>query len=172
VRNDRLDRLDRVIGSSEVKLSYSDLVEESGLAPDLVDELRDLGVVGAARLRESRDSKAFDLTDLYALRAVARLIEMGLSREVILGLAQVYVSQMSALSKELLERFGSSGVDDAGKAAPEELGCVSKLGESEAAVLESQVALLMEHLHQRTLQQLRPRRRKRRPKRDRGHTTT
>ena len=150
VVHDRLDLLDRLLGHSQVTLSYAELVDHSGLPREIVDALADLGVLAQP---EKRGGVGFDPSDLSAMRAISRLLAAGMPTGVMLLLAQIYLKQMSALSEQLVNTFAGD-TDLSPYVSPEELNDFFARATEDVAVFQSQIDVLMEYLHRRTLEKL------------------
>jgi MerR HTH family regulatory protein len=150
VLHDRLDLLDRLLEHPNVMLSYGDLVEQSGLSPEFVSQLRELGFLTEP---EQRGGIGFDLSDLAALKAIGRLLEAGMPAGVVLIIAKIYLTQMRSLNEQLVKTFGGD-TDLTSFVSPVELEAFFERAITEIRMILSQIDVLIEYLHRRTIAHL------------------
>jgi DNA-binding transcriptional MerR regulator len=151
VDRNRLDLLDRMLGEAHITLNFSELVEQSGLPQDLVDELVAIGVLCQP---EQRGGIAFDEADLSVLRALGQLLDAGMPKGVILVVARLHLKHLWALSEEILAIFGTDNPDLGGDVPADQLRTFYSLASNDVGIFQSQIDVLMEYLHRRTLEQL------------------
>src|SRR5258708_3886275 len=68
--------------------SLEDLTEKSGLPPELIGRLRDIGLLAES---EALGHEVYDESDLDLLSAVAELREIGMTEEILVELGSIYV---------------------------------------------------------------------------------
>ena len=139
-----------MLGEGQITLTYSELVEQSGLPKDLVDELV---AIGALYQPKERGGTTFDEADLSVLRAISKLLDAGMPRGVILIVARVHLKHMLALSKEILAIFADNTLRQGADVPADELNAFFSLASNDVGVFQSQIDILMEYLHRRTLEQ-------------------
>jgi DNA-binding transcriptional MerR regulator len=147
--SERQDLVDGIF-AGEGGLSYGldDLVERSGLAPELVTRLRDIGL-----LRDPAEfgRDAYDATDLDVARAVAELHRLLLPDDILLALVSIYVRGVESMQLQVLDLFaGHTGPDW----DPEELSAFQHAAAGSAGRMLPLVTRIVEYVHQRTLQRL------------------
>jgi DNA-binding transcriptional MerR regulator len=146
------DRADLIEGifSGEGALSYSreELVERSGLDPDLVDRLHDVGLLRDP-VEFGRD--AYDSTDVDLLRTAAELVRVGIPDDLLVELVGIYVRGVEAMQQEVLALFrGETGP----MRDQEVLHEFQARAAGAAGRLLPLVSRIVEYVHQRTLQRL------------------
>ncbi len=150
VEENRLDLLESFFGTPERTLSREELVVESGLHRDTVDQLEALGFLPASK---ERGAVEYDSDDLRALRSVGELLTKGMPTEVLVVLLQTYLQQMANLKRKLLATFM-----DAGNLSPdlseEDVDAFITLAANDIDELIAVFDLVVQYLHRRTLQSL------------------
>jgi DNA-binding transcriptional MerR regulator len=127
--------------------SFDDLVTRSGVDADLVGELRDVGLLPDPT---EFGQEAYDETDLAMLRAVHDLLDIGMTREILVALAGIYVRQFRALQAEVHAVLAGETRDW----DPEQLRAM-QIGLTEhTAQLIPAIERVLHHVHQRTVQRL------------------
>jgi DNA-binding transcriptional MerR regulator len=127
--------------------SYAELVDASGVEPNLADELRAAGV-----LRDPADfgRDGYDGRDLDLLRAVAELRHAGLPEEVVVALGRIYARGVEAMQRDVFELFaGKRGGFD-----PESLAEFQESSAASSTTLLPLVRRLVDYVHTRTIQRL------------------
>jgi DNA-binding transcriptional MerR regulator len=147
----RLDLLDRLLGPSDVTLSYEELVAKSGIDPEMAQRLSEVGFLTQPL---DRRGLGFDRADLTVLQALAKLLASGMPRGVLLVLAEIYVEQMSQLSAAIVTTFGEQRHDLISVVSSEEFESFLEKLAGDFAVFEEQIDTLMEYLHRRTMERL------------------
>ncbi len=106
VAEGRLVMLDRLFGDPGPPRSRQQLVEESGLAAELVEELEAVGFINRPADRGATD---YDGADVRALQAIRELTEMGTPPAVVPVVMAVYVRHMRALQRDLITTLAGEG---------------------------------------------------------------
>ncbi len=147
--SERQDLLDGIFaGEGGHSYSLDDLIERTGLDPDLIGRLRGVGLL---RDPAAFGRDAYDATDLEMLRAVGELHQAGLPADVIVELVSIYVTGVEAMQSQVLELFSGTR----GPAWNEEtLASFQRQAASSAGQLLPLVTRIVEYVHQRTLQRL------------------
>jgi len=146
---ERHDLVEGIFGG-EGGLGYSlaDLVERTGVDPELVDRLRRAGL-----LRDPSEfgRDTYDATDLDVLRAVAELQRYLLPDDILVELVTIYVQGVEAMQSQVLELFAG----ERGPAwDPEVLAAFQTAAAGAASQLLPLVTRIVEYVHHRTLQRL------------------
>jgi DNA-binding transcriptional MerR regulator len=147
----RLDLLDRLLGPSDVTLSYEELIAKSGIDPEIAQKLSEGGFLTQPL---DRRGIGFDRADLSVMQALAKLLELGMPRGVLLVLARIYLEEMSRLSETLVATFGDRRAELDSVVSPEELESYFVKVTGNMEVFQAQIDIMMEYLHRRTLEQL------------------
>lgn len=149
LESERHDLVDGIFaGEGALSYSLADLIERTGLDPDLVERLR---TVGLLRDPSAFGRDAYDATDLDMLRAVGELSHAGLPADVIVELVSIYVTGVEAMQSQVLDLFSGTR----GPAwDPETLAVFQQRAASSAGQLLPLVTRIVEYVHQRTLQRL------------------
>jgi DNA-binding transcriptional MerR regulator len=149
LESERSDLVDGIFAEEgSLALSLDELVERSGGSPDLVDQVRDAGL-----LRDPAEfgRDAYDATDLDVLCAAASLERLGLPPDVLGELSSIYVEGVEAMQHEVLALFSG----ERGKSwSPEELRAFQGQLVGRAGELLPLVTRIVEYVHRRTLQRL------------------
>src|SRR5438309_8364375 len=144
----RLGLIGTLFPSGEGSYTRDELAKESGLPPELVDRLHEVGLL-ADPGREARP--AYDNSDLGVLSAVRSMLELGMPEPVVLFLARLYVNQFSAMEDDVLAVFSGRG----GVAWPEsERRAFTEQVPELIATLLPLVQHLLDYVHQRTVQRM------------------
>jgi len=128
--------------------SLAELTERAELEPELVEELRAIGL-----LPDPADfgGDAYDETDVAVLRAVGELRSIGMTDAVVVALGRIYVEHLVALQHDVLDML--SGNVDPGWDR-EELVAIQGNLTANAPRLMPAIDQLLSYIHQRTLQRL------------------
>jgi DNA-binding transcriptional MerR regulator len=150
VEDNRLDIMESFFGTPERTLTRDELVYESGLSSDVVDQLESLGYLPASK---DRGAVEYDGDDLRALRSVGELLGRGMPMEVLVVLLQTYLQQMATLKRKLLTTFMDTAniSPDLSEADVEQFITAAANNIDE---LISVFDLVVQYLHRRTLQSL------------------
>jgi DNA-binding transcriptional MerR regulator len=125
-----------------------ELVERSGVDPDLVNGLRGVGLLPDP---VEFGVESYDDADLALLRAVGELRSIGMTPEILLALGRIYVDRFTELQQDVLDML--SGKDNPAWSA-EELVTIQSQLTANAHRLMPAINQLLNHVHQRTLQRL------------------
>jgi DNA-binding transcriptional MerR regulator len=135
-------------GGSSTQYTFDALTARSGLDPDLVVRLRDVGFV---RDPTACGRDAYDGADLDVLHAVAELVRAGIPDDVVVEIGQIYATGVDAMEEQVFEVFtGERGRHW----DPDELAAFQERSAEAAAGLIPLVARIVTYLHQRALQRL------------------
>jgi DNA-binding transcriptional MerR regulator len=137
--------IDDLFAGSGRTFTLAELVERSGVEPDLVEQLR-----GVELLPDPAEfgRATYDETDLHLLEAIAELQKIGMPAEVLVELGSIYVRNFKVLQREVIDMF-------AGKTHAEwtpELRAAASGLSSETGRLVPAVDQVLNYVHQRTLQ--------------------
>jgi DNA-binding transcriptional MerR regulator len=137
--------IDDLFAGSGRTFTLGELVERSGVDPELVEQLR-----GVDLLPDPAEfgRASYDETDLHLLEAIAELQKIGMPAEVLVELGSIYVRNFKVLQREVIDMF-------AGKTHPEwtpELRTAASELSSETGRLVPAVDQVLNYVHQRTLQ--------------------
>jgi DNA-binding transcriptional MerR regulator len=125
-----------------------ELVERSGIDPELCAELR-----GAGLLRDPADygRQTYDAEDLELLRTIAELEQMELPKKAIVALGRIYADGVEATQAQVLDLFGTGGTTDW---SPGELDALRTRAARNSSELLPVMRRLVDYLHHRTIQRL------------------
>ena len=124
-----------------------DLVERSGLDPDLVARL---GAVGLLADPIALGHEAYDDNDLTLLRAVAELQAIGMTEEILVALGEIYVRHFRALQADVHGMLAGNDRDW----DPDELVAIQRQLTANSAKMIPAVDRVLNYVHQRTIQRL------------------
>lgn len=147
----RLHLLDRLFGEGDHALSRAELLEESGIAPEVAAELEAMGVLGPPELH---GALAYDGDDLTMLSTLQASVARGMPPAVAVALARVYQGHMDQLQQELFDIFtvGGSGLGPA--LTEEELDTFRTLAANDIDAFLADSCVFLEYLHRRGIQRL------------------
>jgi len=128
--------------------SLDELVERSGIAPDLVDAVRASGLL---RDPSEYGRAAYDGDDLDLLRVLAELHAIGIPRKAVVEMARTYASGVEATQSRIVELFTTGG-DLAWSGT--ELADFRAASAGHATELLPLTRRLVDYAHQRTIQRL------------------
>jgi DNA-binding transcriptional MerR regulator len=128
--------------------SLAELTDRAELDPELVEQLRAIGL-----LPDPADfgGDAYDETDVAVLRAVGELRAIGMTDDVVVALGRIYVEHLVALQHDVLDMLSGNanpGWD------PDELVTIQQNLTANAPRLMPAIDQLIGYIHQRTLQRL------------------
>ena len=127
--------------------TLEDLATRSGVAPEVISGLRDVGLLpDPAALGRT----AYDDSDLALLRAVAELQEIGMTTQVLVELGAIYVRHFRALQKDVHEMFAGVGRHW----DPDELVELQRHLTANTQRMIPAVDRVLNYVHQRTIQRL------------------
>jgi DNA-binding transcriptional MerR regulator len=128
--------------------SLDELIERSGVDGQLVNGLREVGLLPDPA---EFGGESYDDTDLAVLRAVAELRTMGMTPEILVALGRIYVDHFAELQRDVVDML--TGKDNPAW-NPEELVSVQQQLTANAHRLMPEINQLLSYVHQRTLQRL------------------
>jgi DNA-binding transcriptional MerR regulator len=140
--------IDDIFAGSGRTYSLPELIEKSGVAPELVAELHrvallpDPGEIG-------RD--AYDDSDLTLLEAIVELQSIGMPAEVLVELGTIYVRNFQVLQREVIDMLAGRTRPDWN---PEMVSAVQSRLSASAGRLIPAIERVLNYVHQRTLQRL------------------
>jgi DNA-binding transcriptional MerR regulator len=140
--------LEGLFSSEGRDYSLAELIERSGVDEQLVNGLRDVGLLPDP---SAFGGESYDDSDLGLLKAVAELRSIGMTPEILVSLGRIYVEHFSALQRDVLDMLS-------GKSNPawknEELVAVQQQLTANSQRLMPAINQLLNYVHQRTLQHL------------------
>ncbi|HTK17109.1 MAG TPA: MerR family transcriptional regulator [Acidimicrobiia bacterium] len=140
--------LEGLFTTGERGYSLAELIERSGVDEQLVDGLREVGLLPDPA---EFGGESYDDTDLAVLRAIAELHTIGMTPEILLALGRIYVDHFAELQRDVLDMLS-------GRANlawnPEELVTVQHQLTANAQRLVPAINQVLNYVHQRTLQRL------------------
>jgi len=137
--------IDDLFAGSGRTYTLAELIEGSGLEPDLVDRLHRVGLLPDPA-EFGRDD--YDETDLQLLTAIAELQAIGMPAEVLVELGSIYVRNFSVLQKEVLDMFAERTHAE----WPAEMRTSVQDLSAQTGRLVPAVERVLNYVHQRTLQ--------------------
>jgi DNA-binding transcriptional MerR regulator len=139
--------LDRLFGAA-TSYTLDDLEARSGVARDLIERLRGVGLLpDPAEI--GRDS--YDEHDLAALEAVAELREIGMTPDVLVELGAIYVRHFRSLQAEVHAMLAGATRPDWD---PDEMAEIQRRLTAASDRLVPAVDRVLEYTHQRMVQRL------------------
>jgi DNA-binding transcriptional MerR regulator len=140
--------LEGLFVTTGLEYSLAELTERAELDPELVEQLRKIGMLPDP---SEFGGDAYDDTDLRLLRAIGELRSIGMTDAVIVALGRIYVEHLVALQHEVLDML-SGNTNPAWDR--EELVEIQQNLTSNAPRLMPAIDQLLSYVHQRTLQRL------------------
>jgi DNA-binding transcriptional MerR regulator len=140
--------LERLFASGERQYSLDELVAASGVDRDVVDGLREVGL-----LPDPADlgREAYDENDLRVLRAIAELQDVGMTPQILVELGAIYVRHFRALQHDVHDMFaGRTRIDW----DPDELVSVQRSLTANTSRMIPATNQVLNYVHQRTIQRL------------------
>jgi DNA-binding transcriptional MerR regulator len=140
--------LEGLFTTSGREYTLAELTERSELAPELVEQLRTIGL-----LPDPADfgGDAYDDTDVAVLRAVGELRTIGMTDEVVVALGRIYVDHLVELQRDVLDMLSGNANPDWDR---DELVRIQGHLTANAPRLMPAIDQLLSYIHQRTLQRL------------------
>jgi DNA-binding transcriptional MerR regulator len=127
--------------------SFEELVERCGLDRELVERLRDVGLLVEPSVL---GHDAYDDNDLALLRAVAELRGIGMTEEILVALGEIYVRHFRALQADVHAML--AGQDR--EWDPDELVAIQRRLTANSRRMIPAVDRVLNYVHQRTIQRL------------------
>ena len=127
--------------------SFTDLMNGSGLDADLVTRLQDVGLLADPG---SLGHEAYDDDDLGLLRAVAELAAIGMTEDILVALAEIYVRHFAVLQADVHAMLSGEGRDW----EPAAIEAVQRSLTANTDRMIPAVDRVLNYVHQRTLQRL------------------
>jgi DNA-binding transcriptional MerR regulator len=141
--------LERLFGSENRRqLSLAELVEESGVSPEIVDGLRQVGLLPDPA---EFGAEAYDDADLGVLKAVAELQAVGMPPEILVELGAIYVRHFRALQHDVHDMLSGKTRDDWD---PAELVSIQQQLTANTSRMIPATDQVLNYVHQRTIQRL------------------
>jgi DNA-binding transcriptional MerR regulator len=128
-------------------LGLDELHERSGVEPELIAELREVGLLPDP---SEFGREAYDETDLAMLRAVRDLQNVGMTREVLVELAAIYVRHFRALQADVHAVLAG----ETREWDPTQLRDMQRELTQHTPQLIPAIDRVLNHVHQRTVQRL------------------
>ena len=126
---------------------FDTLVTRSGLDPELVARLREVGLLADPA---ALGHEAYDDNDLGLLRAVAELQDIGMTEEILVSLGEIYVRHFRALQADVHAMLAGEDRDW----NREEMVSIQKQLTANAKRMLPAVDRVLNYVHQRTIQRL------------------
>jgi DNA-binding transcriptional MerR regulator len=141
--------LEQLFATDEARqYSFDQLVAESDVERGVAEGLRDVGLLPDPR---EFGHEAYDDVDLDMLRAVAELQGIGMTPELLVELAAIYVRHFRALQHDVHELLAGRTRDDWNT---EELVSLQRRLSANSSRMITATDLVLNYLHQRTIQRL------------------
>lgn len=147
----RLRILDRLFGAEHRSLTWAELLAEADVDAALGHELQQVGLLATP---EEHGSLAYDGDDLTVLSAVRGWLDRGMPKPVVLVLARLYQSHMTALREELFAVFRVGGSGLGPSLSDEDLDAFRTLAANDIDVFLEDSCALLEYAHRRGVQRL------------------
>lgn len=138
--------IDGIFDGAGRTYSLADLIERSGLAPELAEQLREVDLLPDPA-EFGRDS--YDDTDLHLLDAIVELQKIGMPPEVLVELGAIYVRNFGVLQREVIDMLAGRTRPDW---KPEMITTVQTKLSANAGQLIPAIDRVLNYVHQRTLQ--------------------
>jgi DNA-binding transcriptional MerR regulator len=140
--------LDSLFAGGDAEYTHDDLVERSGLDGDFVRRLHGVGLLADAR---TLGHDHYDDADLALLRDVAELLSIGMTEQIVIELAKIYVRHFDELQQEVHRTLAGVGHDDW---SSEELDAIQRRLTANASRMLPAVDRVLGYVHRRTVQRL------------------
>jgi DNA-binding transcriptional MerR regulator len=127
--------------------SFADLVAATGLDAGLVRRFQDVGLLADPA---AFGHETYDDDDLGLLRAVAVLQDIGMTEDILVALAEIYVRHFTALQADVHAMFAGHDRDW----DPAELDAVQRRLTASTDRMIPAVDVVLNYVHQRTVQRL------------------
>jgi DNA-binding transcriptional MerR regulator len=125
-----------------------ELIERAGVAAEVVDGLREVGLLPDPA---EVGHEAYDESDLAALRAVAELQEIGMTHEIVIALGEIYVRHLRALQRDVHAMLAGQDRDGWD---PVELEAIQRRLTANSERMIAAVDQVLNYVHQRMVQRL------------------
>jgi DNA-binding transcriptional MerR regulator len=136
-----------LFGGTHSNLSLDDLVERSGVEPELVAALREVGLLPDP-VEFGRET--YDENDLAMLRAVRELERVGMTHDVLVELAGIYVRHFRALQRDVHAMLAG----ETREWDPAQLNAMQRSLTEQAPQLLPAIDRVLNYVHSRTVQRL------------------
>jgi DNA-binding transcriptional MerR regulator len=138
--------IDDIFAGAGRTYTLAELIERSGVAPELVAELHRVDVLpDPAEFGRA----AYDDTDLHLLEAIVELQNIGMPAEVLVELGTIYVRNFQVLQREVIDMLAGRTRPDW---KPEMVRAVQTRLSASAGRLIPAIERVLNYVHQRTLQ--------------------
>jgi DNA-binding transcriptional MerR regulator len=139
--------LEGLFATAGQSYDFDTLVSRSGLDPELVARLREVGLLADP---ETLGQEDFDDNDLGLLRAVAELTDIGMTENILVALGEIYVRHFEALQADVHAMLAGQDRDW----DPDELVAIQKNLTANSKRMIPAVDRVLNYVHQRTIQRL------------------
>ena len=139
--------LENLFATQGRSYTLDDLVERSGLDPDLLGRLCEVGLLADPT---TLGHDAYDDNDLGLLRAVAELQDIGMTEEVLIALGAIYVRHFRALQADVHAMLAGNDREW----DPDELVAIQRRLTANSQRMLPAVDRVLNYVHQRTIQRL------------------
>ncbi len=139
--------LEGLFAAAGQSYDFDTLVTRSGLDPELVARLREVGLLADP---PTLGQEAFDDNDLGLLRAVAELREIGMTEDILVALGEIYVRHFAELQADVHAML--AGQDR--EWDPDELVAIQRNLTANSKRMIPAVDRVLNYVHQRTIQRL------------------
>jgi DNA-binding transcriptional MerR regulator len=148
VAESRLEAIQAMFSADEGMLTKDELVASSGVGPDVVDRVEEVGL-----LMDPVESgrTGYDRADVEALGAVRRLLELGMPTDVVVFLASLYAEHFAAMQDQVAALFQNDGPVDWAEA--DRNAFIGGLGERVGEVFDL-TAQLLNYVHRATVRRM------------------
>jgi DNA-binding transcriptional MerR regulator len=131
-----------------VQYGYPELLERSGIDPELATALQEAGVL---RDPQTFGRVTYDGDDLEMLRAMAELHRLGIPTKVLTALARIYGEGVEAIQLQVVDMFTEGrGIDW----APGEFDAFRDAASGQGDTMLVSMRHLVDYTHHRTIQRL------------------
>jgi DNA-binding transcriptional MerR regulator len=134
-------------GAEEGAYALEELVERSGIDPELAQEVR---IAGLLREPQEFGREAYDREDLELLQTLAELHRTGIPRPAVVELARIYSEGVEATERRVIELFTGGLVEW----NAEEVEAFQHTAAVHASAILPLGRRLVDYVHHRTLQRL------------------
>jgi DNA-binding transcriptional MerR regulator len=143
--SERIGLAESLFAAGEGDYTRAQLASAAGVDRDLVDELERAGVL---RSPEDFGRESYDDADARLVSAIARMLELGLPRPLVVRLGELYSASFAKMQEEVLALFTEGGGD---LSAEELAGFHEHIADHLGEVL-TPVQALLDYAHSRSVQ--------------------
>jgi DNA-binding transcriptional MerR regulator len=147
----RLAMLDRLFGGEKRTFTRSELIAESGLESEEVEQLEAVGLLGDPALHGAPD---YDGEDLAALTALRASMDRGMPASVAVFLVRLYDRHMEALRNELFDIFNIDGSGLGPALSDDDLDAFRTVAANSIDDFLDDSCVVLEYLHRREVRRL------------------